>query len=99
MSKALLLNFGQKILQATTRSIPKVENKLLEVQTKLGRRALGNPSQITNEFKPIMPTELKTIKQMAKFNKTAFGVKVYGVFLFFMLKYLNIKNCKKYYCM
>ena len=79
MSKALLLNFGQKILQATTRSIPKVENKLLEVQTKLGRRALGNPSQITNEFKPIMPTELKTIKQMAKFNKTAFGVKVFDV--------------------
>lgn len=68
------------ILKPAVKGLTKVESKLMKVSSKLSRRTTNAVTHNIGEtFEPIMAPELKSIKQMKRFNKSAFGVKVFDV--------------------
>ena len=68
------------ILKPAVKGLTRIESKLIKVSSKLSKRtAKTSTHNISEKFEPIMAPELKTIKQMKQFNKSAFGVKVFDV--------------------
>ena len=67
------------ILKPAVRGLTKVESKLIKVSSKLSGRTTKTAHNVAGTFEPIMPPELKSLRQMKCFNKSAFGVKVFDV--------------------
>ena len=75
------------MLKVTTKGLTRVNSKLIKVENKLTKLSsvLSNRtsktvnSNIAKSFDHIIAPELKSIKQMKQFNKSAFGIKVFDV--------------------
>ena len=69
----------QKVLTNTVQKLTNVKNKLIKVKTNLNKKIASTTQNVSDNFSPIMATNLKSIKQMQRFNKSAFGVKVFDI--------------------
>ncbi len=68
-----------KLLKPAVKCLGKLERNLTKVRTKFLPKGVKATTSSAVEFKPIMATEFNTLKEMAKFNKNAFGVKVFDI--------------------
>lgn len=69
----------QVMLKPVAKALVRVENKLSICQSKLGKTKMNALRNSDDIFGPIMPPELNSIKQMKRFNKSTFGIKVFDV--------------------
>ena len=61
----------QKVLTNTVQKLTNVKNKLIKVKTNLNKKIASTTQNVSDNFSPIMATNLKSIKQMQRFNKSA----------------------------
>lgn len=70
---------SQVMLKPVVKALVHVENKLLNCQSKISKTKMNALGNLDDKFEPIMPSELNSIKQMKRFNKSTFGIKVFDV--------------------
>jgi len=69
----------EKFIATGMKAVNRIETKSPRIGRALSRIRPKVKKTSTQGFSPILPSNLKTLKQMHKFNKQAFGVKVFDV--------------------